>query len=202
MATTTATHDSTCLFNLEASVSALNQYIEDKVNSMFADEPGMLKCTCDHILYCVCFLHIQTVVKTIYIGRDGDNNLKLQHGELSASVSLADPSEPATSNNLLAYRPNYQSGLAGVFINLEGVFPCSSGHGVPACSRFTVEEDGFNGGKAILQAGDSGNNFNMFNSTTYVYGFAIQGCAEFGADCFPNWYEIRVVCLLPRLYCK
>ena len=56
MATTTATHDSTCLFNLEASVSALNQYIEDKVDSMFADEPSMLKCTCDHIMCVLCLL--------------------------------------------------------------------------------------------------------------------------------------------------
>ena len=46
-----------------------------------------------------------------------------------ASVSLTDPSQAVTSpNNLLSYRPRFadrqNSGLAGVFINMEGVFPC------------------------------------------------------------------------------
>ena len=154
---------------------------------------------------CLVILHTHTVLKTIYIARDNSNNLKMSAGDLSASISVADPSQPATSsNNLLAYRPNYSdyhsSGLAGLFINLDGVFPCNAGHGIPTCGRFTVEEDGFNKGKALLQAADGGNNFGGIfgSSSTRVYGFAFQECAE---NCIPAFYEIRVVCLLPREYC-
>ena len=150
-------------------------------------------------------LHTHTVLKTIYIGRDGSNNLKMSAGDLSASISLADPSQPATSpNNLLAYRPKYSdyhsSGLAGIFINLDGLFPCSSGHLIPNCARFTQEEDGFNKGKALLQAGDGGNYFGgIFGSSDIaVYGLAFQGCEE---NCFPPLYSIRVFCFLPREYC-
>ena len=151
-------------------------------------------------------LYTHTVLKTVYIGRDGSNNLNMgAGGNISASISLANPSQPATSsNNLLAYRPKYLDGhssdLAGIFINLDGVFPCSVGHGMPICGRFTQEEDGFNKGKALLQAADGGNNFGGIfgSSSTRVYGFAFQGCEE---NCFPAWYEIRVVCLLPREYC-
>ena len=150
--------------------------------------------------------YTHTVLKTIYIGIDGYKNLKMNAGDLSASISLANPSQPATSsNNLLAYRPNFNdyhsSGLAGIFVNLDGVFPCSAGHDIPNCGRFTEEEDGFNKGKALLEAADDGFNFGriIFDSpSASVYGFAFQGCEE---NCLPAYYSIRVVCLLPREYC-
>ena len=156
-----------------------------------------------HFVNLGCF-HFQTVVKILSITRDDTNTLKLQLNHIDiASVSLGAQSA-TSSNNLLAYRPNY-SGLTGFFINLDGVFPCISGRAwpdtPPPCSRFTYEEDGFNGGRAISQAGDMGNNFRIFSSTEDIptYGLAVSGCNT--NDCFPAWYAIHVVCLLPRETC-
>ena len=73
-------------------------------------------------------------------------------------------------------------------------------HGHITCGRFTNEEDGFNKGRAIVEVGDNGNDLgSIFGSDDIaVYGFAIQGCAEFDTDCFPKWYAINIVCLLRR----
>ena len=129
---------------------------------------------------------------------------------LLATVSVADGSQAATSsNNLLAYRPRYNdlhnSNLAGIFINLEGVFPCI----VPLTNLFPIichlssgEEDGFRGGKALIGSSDRGNNFNMFGSTNFTYGIAVQGCPELNNTCFPTFLEISVVCYLPRAACS
>ena len=128
-----------------------------------------------------------------------------------AIVSLSNASQAVTSsNNLLAYRPRFadahNSNLAGVFINMEGVFPClqSLSNYNPICQVFTGEEDGFRGGRALIDAGDIGNNFHVFNSTSQIstYGFAIQECPEFNITCFPSNHEFTVACYLPRTTCS
>ena len=133
-----------------------------------------------------------------------------------AAVSLTDPSQAVTSsNNLLAYRPRFadshNSNLAGVFINMVGVFPClrsQSGLALrgysPSCQVFSEEDDGFRMGKALIGAGDIGNHFRVFSSTSNVltYGIAIQQCPEFNTTCFPRYHSFAVACNLPRAACS
>ena len=127
-----------------------------------------------------------------------------------AQVTISDSSQPQTSsNNLLAYRPRYNdyhsTNLAGVFINLEGVFPCLAPptNYNPICHVFTDEEDGFRGGRALIDAGDSGGDFRVFSSSSNIltYGIAIQECVEFNTTCFPGYHSFSVVCYLPRSVC-
>ena len=117
-----------------------------------------------------------------------------------ASVSLADASSPSTSsNNLLAYRPRYNdwhgSNLAGIFINAKEL-TCGS----RMCKILPGEEDGFNKGRAIIEAGDGGNSFRVFDSIKKIpsCGFAIAGCPEMNSDCLPQWYSFNIVCYVSR----
>ena len=138
--------------------------------------------------------------------------LQTSDSTVLAAVSLSNPSLNSTSsNNLLAYRPRFNgdlhsSNLAGVFINLEGVFPClQSLHSYyPVCQVFSNEEDGFRSGKALIGAGDFGNNFRIFSSTSNIltYGVAIQDCPEFIPTCFPIFHSFSIACYLPRAVCS
>ena len=128
-----------------------------------------------------------------------------------ARISISDSSQAATlSNNLLAYRPRYNdhhsSNLAGLFINLEGVFPCLAPltNYYPICRVFTEEEDGFRNGKVLIDTADIGNNFRIFSSSSNIrtYGLAIQDCPEFNTICFSNYLSFSVVCYLPRASCS
>lgn len=49
----------------------------------------------------------------------------------------------------------------------------------PVCSTFSQEEDGFRKGKAFIQAGDVGNNMQVFDEES-VYALAVQDCPEIG----------------------
>ena len=93
------------------------------------------------------------------------------------------------------------SGLAGVFLNVEQIFPCASGQ-APICRIFTFEEDGFRDGKAIIEAGD---HFHDFNSTEDIktYGFAFQGCEQLNGinGCMPKYFDTAITCQLPRNTC-
>ena len=71
-----------------------------------------------------------------------------------------------TTNNFMFYRPWFNDGmgsnLAALFLNLEAIFPCivsvsRVGAYYPICHAFTDEEDGFRGGRSILDTGDIGN---------------------------------------------
>ena len=136
------------------------------------------------------------------------NHTTLQNSEATelATISLSNPSQAVTSsNNLLAYRPQFadahNSSLAGVFINLESVFPClqSLSSYNPICQVFSHEEDGFRGGKALISAGDGGNHFRVFSATSNIltYAVAIQECPEFTTTCFPTYQSFVVACYLP-----
>ena len=130
-------------------------------------------------------------------------NLQENNATELASVSLSNPSQAVTStNNLLAYRPRYAYGnLAGVFINIEGVFPClqSSGY-APICQVFSEEEDNFRGGRALIGAADV--NSYIFTNRRMTYGVAIQNCSEFTTSCFPLYHSFVVACFLPRATCS
>ena len=141
------------------------------------------------------------------------NHTTLQISETNelAIISLSNPSQAVTSsNNLLAYRPRFadphNSNLAGVFINLESVFPClqSLSSYYPICQVFSDEEDSFRGGKALIGAGDSGNSFRVFSTTSNIltYGVAIQECPEFTTSCFTTHQSFTVACYLPRTTCS
>jgi hypothetical protein len=143
----------------------------------------------------------------------GLNHTTLQNRDATelATVSLSNSAQAVTSsNNLLAYRPRFadahNSNLAGVFINMEGVFPClqSLSNYNPICQVFSDEEDGFRSGKALIGAGDNGNHFRVFstNSNILTYGVAIQDCPEFNTTCFPTFHRFTIACYLPRAACS
>lgn len=146
-----------------------------------------------------------TLAASNRITRKGNNATRL------ATVSLSNPSQPVTSsNNLLAYRPRFAdfhgSNLAAVFINMEGVYPCLqtlTGNYLPLCQVLSEEDDGFRRGKALIGAGDSGNHFRVFStSSVLTYGVAIQDCPEFSTTCLPVLSSFTVACILPRTPCS
>ena len=109
-------------------------------------------------------------------------------------------------NEIIYYGANYSdyhsSNLFIMAFNLEKIFTCIAGKDiVPTCARFTAEEDGFNKGKSIVEAGDSGNDFIMFGKGKRVYAFSVSGCPLVTNACFPLHYMISITCLLPREYC-
>ena len=114
-----------------------------------------------------------------------------------------------SSNNLLAYRPQYRdthnSSLGAIFINLESVFPClvPLTDYYPICSVYSNEEDGFRGGKVVIGAGDSGNNFHIFSDSANIktYSIVIQDCPELTSECLPIFHKISVACFVPRAAC-
>ena len=151
-------------------------------------------------------LHCITDVRSYQISVDKSRNVRLfVEGEQKDSISLSDPSVSQTST-LLAYRPKYHdlhdSNLAGLFVKIQEVFTCTSTitDYEPVCDIFTREEDGFRKGNAFIQAADNGNNIGVFGGAS-VWGVAVQNCPEFTNNCFPNYLQFEVVCMLPRCEC-
>ena len=161
---------------------------------------------CTHNLHVVMEFFPTTVLRTIWMNIDGnrDTSISVPYSGQRASISLSNPSRPATSsNNLLAYRPRF-SGLGALFLNIEAIFPCinSSSH-FPVCGRLTFEEDRFFSRRPFIEAADRGNSFRIFSTTENIktYGIAVEGCPELNAACWPNHAGISVFCLLPRDLC-
>ena len=125
-------------------------------------------------------------------------------GDTISTLTIINISEDYTSNNgVLAYRPNHSSHSGGntaiVFINLEAAIPCYQRNQIgPACQLFTLEEDGFQFGKAFIQASDIGNHLRIFSSSQNIatYGFGVTGCSTFDQACVST-FEVALVCLLP-----
>ena len=164
------------------------------------------------------YYYFCTAIGMLYVARLGDNSMIIKNisgvtvrgtGPTRANLSNFDPTVSASSNNLLAYYPNYQdshrSGIAALIINMVQAFPCISSWGTynPVCKIFTYEDDGFRGGNAIIEASDSGNGFrNVFNGTLKgVFAFGFAGCPQLNTTCFPRWAEYIVSCYLPRSVC-
>ena len=139
------------------------------------------------------------------------NQTTLTSTTLLADINLSNSAVDVTSsNNLFAYRPRYNdahgSNLAAIFINLEGVFPCiqSLSDYAPVCSAQTEEDDGFRGGKALLNTADIGSQLRIFSSSSNIltYGIAIQDCPEFTTACLHSYQSFTIVCYLPREACS
>ena len=114
--------------------------------------------------------------------------------------------QTSKTSSILAYRPSYNgyhnTGLGAVFLNLENLFPCARTNGLlPACRRFTQEEDGFFKGRTITEAGDSGNNMKIFGTDIKTYGFVFEHCSYLNGQnaCLPNTFQTVVTCFLPRV---
>ena len=153
----------------------------------------------------------------LYIGRKGDDSIVLSNissttvrstGPRIAELPNFNSSVVATSNNLLAYYPNYRdahrSGIAAFLINMVEAFPCinSLSSYLPVCKVFTYEDDGFRNGRAIIEASDSGNGFRVFNGTIKgVFAFGYTNCSELTLDCFPRYVDYAISCYLPRSVC-
>lgn len=136
--------------------------------------------------------------------------MRLSRDRFLASFNLGNGAAARTSgNNRFAYRPRFQdrqnSNLAGIFINLEAVFPCLAPltNYYPICRSYTDEDDGFRGGRALIDTADIGNDLRVFSTTNSIltYGFAIQGCATLTTGCWAHYTSVSVVCMLPRGAC-
>ena len=152
------------------------------------------------------------------MARNGDNSVTVSNvsgstirvtaGSRRAELSMFNPSVNATSNNLLAYYPTFHSGLAAFLINMAEAFPCIQslpfdiGYN-PACQVFAFDNDGFSGGRAIIEASDAGNVFgHVFTGAVKgVFTFGLSGCPELNRDCFPVYTEYLISCYLPRDMC-
>ena len=156
------------------------------------------------------------VIRTLSVTIGSRRNLILyrltpqQTLETITSVSVSNPALSRTSSdNLLAYRPNYNDGHAGnsnlgiIFLNLNGIFPCVPLETRIPCGVVAMEEDAFNSGQVFIQAIDRGNSFRIFSSSQnlYTYGMAVQGCSQLTTSCWPTHVEKGITCQLPRQYC-
>ena len=152
----------------------------------------------------------------LYLGVSSTRTVELRHfsgstfsiGSLIDSISVSDPAVAVTSTQL-AYRPTFSdlhgSGLAGIFINMEAIFPCIADFVLgPVCRIFTAEEDGFNQGRPFIESGDIGNDIQIFSTSSNIatYGFAIQGCTQMDPTCLRSFSQLVIKCLLPRQQCS
>ena len=169
-----------------------------------------------YILITIIIIIDFAVIRILYIVRDYTavhlSNISTYTGasnpNLLASLTSFNPASASTSsNNLLAYRPNFSglhgSGIGAFFVNIDALFPCLN-PGAPICSVFTFEEDGFRGGRALIAAADGGNNFPVFGSASQniaSFGFGFSGCSQITLSCFGVSSEYSIVCLLPRNRC-
>ena len=117
--------------------------------------------------------------------------------------------QTATTSTILAYRPSYRdlyhTGLGAIFVNLNKLFPCIVNSFInPICRRFTQDEDGFFKGKTITEAGDGGNDMNIFSNNDKTYGFVFDSCPILNGfnGCLPNNFQIVITCFLPRFCLK
>ena len=161
---------------------------------------------------------ISAVIKTVYIGYAGQPiqvSLRSQDPStlstpgLISQLYIRDAAHPATSANIIiAYRPyfndSHNSNMAILFFNLEAAFPClRDAHVTLACTLFSLEDDGFLGGRSLIQAADVGNHFRIFSQNRRIntFGFGFSGCSTFNTRCVPNSFERSLVCLLPSSVC-
>ena len=149
-----------------------------------------------------CLAGVETFTLSVNV-HNGRRSVKLykEYYDEQDSISINDPSAPQTSK-LLAYRPQYddfhKSGLAGLFVKIQGLYPCTQSipNYEPVCTTFTRDEDGFRNAKRFIQAADTGGNINVFGGDS-VFALAVEGCPEMNEDCLHSWAQFDVVCMLP-----
>ena len=142
--------------------------------------------------------------RRVFLQRVNTTTLRVNQAQTLAVMTLTNENAAQTVNPL-AYRPrfsgNHRSMLGTIFINMENVFPCIANTGYNAiCRVFTDEDDGFRGGRAVLDSGDDGNTFRIFGGTNIeTYGFAFQNCPVLNTTCLPNYHSFTIVCHLPAI---
>ncbi|XP_019853143.1 PREDICTED: uncharacterized protein LOC109582705 [Amphimedon queenslandica] len=153
----------------------------------------------------------QPVIQLLYLWTDQSRVLKIKKmngGTLREGNKLLQRiyignGRRSKTGPYMAYRPKFRgyhsTRLGAIFVNLNRLFPCARSTRV-SCRRFTIEEDGFLKGKAIIEAADLGNHFRAFGTNVDTYGIAFQGCRYLnGANgCLPKWFHTTIACLLPR----
>ena len=149
-------------------------------------------------------LNISTVVSLQKV----NSTTFVRQGDIT-ELTISPGSSSTSSNNMIAYYPNYtdahRSSLATLFVNLEALYPCVDSHNDISCKLFPYEDDGFRGGRAILESSDDGGNFEIFGQRIATYAFALDGCAQLDSNCYstPSQFsmDLLLVCLLPRSQC-
>ena len=183
---------------------------DTQISAALAEQPSK------HLqILCIYYILI-IIVKMLYISVLPTRTVELRHfsgstfstGSLIDSISVSNPAIAVTSTRL-AYRPTFNdfhgSGLAGIFVNVEAIFPCIADFVFgPVCRIFTNEENGFNQGRPFIESGDIGNNFQIFSTSSNIatYGFAIQGCTQMDPTCLQCFSQLIIKCLLPREQCS
>ena len=126
-------------------------------------------------------------------------------GYMSTLTILNTSMEYTSDDNVLAYRPYYDSywnaggNTAIVFVNLEAAIPCYRGNEIaPACQLFTYDGGTFQYGNAFIQSSDDGSHLEIFSilPETATYGFGVSGCSTFDRACVSD-FKAFLVCLLP-----
>ena len=147
-----------------------------------------------------CLADIETFTLLVHFTQKMREVKLYKEGIHQDKINLKDPSAPQTST-LLAYRPQYDdfhdSGLAGLFVNIQDVYPCTQSipNYEPVCTTFTRDEDGFRNAKRFIQAADTGNNMAVFGGDS-VFALAVEGCPEMNEDCLHSWAQIDIACML------
>ena len=149
---------------------------------------------------------------SVYITFRRLNNVTFAKEGSGTRMNISPSLNNISSDNILAYRPYYNDGhrsnLATLFVNLEAVYPCITHFSHISCKLFPSEDDGFRGGKAILEAGDNGGNFRVFGGNSVTYAFALETCTQLTSRCITNRVSPRssmaftLVCLLPSSQCS
>ena len=139
--------------------------------------------------------------RNLFLQRVNTTSLIVGQADTLATISLTDATIPITASPL-AYRPmfsgNHRSMLGTLFINIEEVFPCVAGTDYNAiCRTFSDEDDGFRGGRAVLDSGDDGNTFRVFGGTIETYGVTFQNCPILDLTCLPHYHSFTIACYLP-----
>ena len=123
----------------------------------------------------------------------------------ASTINTPSSSSSTSTDNLIAYRPSYsdphRSNLGTIFINLDAIYPCIATSQDISCKLFPNEDDGFRGGKAILEAMDDNS---AFGSGSPSFSFAFATCSQISYSCISTSHRIdlRLVCILPSSRCS
>ena len=189
------------------NTDALNVQISNVIDLKFQNQPGIL--LIGIIIIVTYFCVLVSVLLNLWTDERRQLNIQKLHGgtlqskeKILETMVLGDGAT-AKTGTLLAYRPRFKAyhktGIGAIFLNLKDLFSCAKS-ARPVCGRFTQEESGFLKGKALLQATDSGEDFNVFGKNTNTFGMAFQGCPTLDGTngCLPAKFEVTIVCFLPR----
>ena len=150
---------------------------------------------------------IVTVSSTLRITFQTLNGESFREEGNISTLNTYTSSNSISNDNIIAYRPAYsdvhRSNLGTVFVNLGRIYPCIGNYRHISCKLFPNEDDGFRGGRAILEAIDY--NSGIFSGPgTESYGFAFAGCNQITSNCIRSTHPMNffLVCILPSSRCS